>query len=149
MDALIMAVHFAIATIIENLRLWIGAFLAPFNIDDESTFTPMILIAVVGLAGLLWCAPRAHKLYDFCKSIPFVRSHAPSTVPAPFNSVEGALGAVSAAGQLAVTSFYGSNLYGGYRKAMDWMFPGQPEDKLGRMIIVSFPVDTPSFYPWK
>lgn len=152
MDAIILAVHFAVASIIENLRLWMGAFLAPFDIDDESTFTPTILIAIVGCAGLFWCAPRAHKLlklYESCKSIPSVRSLVPPTVPASFNSVEEALGAVSAAGHWAVTSFYGSSLYGGYRKVMDWMFPGQPEDKLLRMIIVSLPAAPPRPNSWR
>jgi hypothetical protein len=125
-------------SIIENFRLWMGSYLSPFNID-ESSLCPAILIAIVGLAGLLnfcACAPLAQAS---CKSFPSVRSLfvVPRAVPAFSNFVGEALGAAPLVGRGVVTAFYGSSVYGAYRKVVDWINPVKPEVMIVRMMLVS------------
>ena len=130
MDALIMAAHLTVASIIRNLRLWIGTCLAPFSIDHDPALTLTFWIVTIGLAALFWCVPRAPK---FRKWI----STTPRTLPACFNSFEDAWAAASEGVCWAVISFYESRLYSGFWKAVDWCFPGQPEDKIWKMFLVS------------
>lgn len=136
MDPFTIAIYQAfgpIAFILENLRHWMGAFLALFNID-ESPLSATIWIAIVALSGIFWCAAEAH---EFCKSIPSVRPLVPPTVPAS----DEALGVVWLLGHRAVTNFYGSSLYGLLRKVWDWAVPEDPADRIGRIISVSLFLD--------
>ncbi|KAK2761798.1 hypothetical protein FQN54_001626 [Arachnomyces sp. PD_36] len=125
--------YLKMAFLAENLRLWMGATFAPFNIDD-STFSLVTWSAVIGLAGLFACAMHVHHMS--CKSFPSVQSLVPRTAPAASTSVGNAWCAVRLLRQGIVTRFYGSSAYGSCRKVVDWILPDAPEVFIMRMFLL-------------